>query len=72
MVNGVAHESKVGYTSLTKTIRKQIEKDIELLQTKQIDGTAWHFFKSPITGKQGPSKALQKALSDAGIDIVLH
>lgn len=44
LVNGVAHESKVGYASLTKTIRKQIEKDIELLQTKQIDGATWHFF----------------------------
>ena len=29
-------------------------------------------FKSPITGKQVPSKTLQKALHDADIDIVLH
>lgn len=33
LVGGVAHESKVGYTSLTSGIARQIAKDVELLST---------------------------------------
>jgi hypothetical protein len=33
LVNGVAHESKVGYTSLTQDTAKQIAKDMELAQS---------------------------------------
>jgi len=30
--SGIAHESKVGYVTLTKTIKKQIDKDYLLTQ----------------------------------------
>jgi filamentous hemagglutinin len=32
----------------------------------------WHFYRSPFTGRIGPSAALAQALLDAGITIVLH
>ena len=48
-VNGVAHESKVGYTTLTKDIEMQIAKDAELLANSEKTGVKevmWNFFKS--------------------------
>lgn len=69
----MAHESKVGYTSLTKKIiGKQIQKDALLLKKGIIKGSQWHFFRSPVTAKIGPTRPLQKALEDAGIRIVIH
>lgn len=72
LVSGIAHESKVGYTSLTKSISKQIAKDMELMATRQIEGSTWHFFESPVTGLRGPSAPLRAALEEAGIDILVH
>lgn len=71
-VNGIAHESKVGYTSLTRNIRRQIAKDIELIQTRQINGSTWHFFPSPVTGRGGPSQPLLKMLQQNGINYKIH
>ena len=68
----MAHESKVGYTSLTKFVSKQIQKDALLLKEGTIKGSQWHFFRSPVTAKIGPTRPLQKALEDAGIRIVIH
>jgi RHS repeat-associated protein len=67
LVNGVAHESKVGYTTLTRKVRKQIAKDAELLKTGKVKEVMWSFFESPVTGKAGASKPLQEALDKAGI-----
>ncbi len=72
LVDGIAHESKVGYTTLTRGISKQIAKDAELIATDQVRGVTWHFFQSPVTGFSGPSAPLRKALGDAGIGIVVH
>ena len=69
---GIAHESKVGYASLTKNIRSQIAKDAALIQSGQIKGAAWHFFKSPQTGKIGPSAPLREALENVGIKVIIH
>ena len=71
LVNGVAYESKVGYTTLTKDIQMQIAKDAELLANKAqtgVDKVVWTFFESPVTGKAGASKPLWKALKKAGIE----
>ncbi len=72
-VNGVAHESKVGYTTLTKDIKMQIAKDVELLNSKTsgVNKIVWNFFESPTTGKAGASKPLLKALEDAGIETTI-
>ena len=72
LVNGIAHESKVGYASLTKGIAGQIAKDAELMASGEIRGATWHFFRSSVTGKIGPSAPLRQALGDAGIGIVMH
>lgn len=72
-VDPIAHEAKTGGKTLTKFIRQQILKDTALLAEKGgADEVFWHFFKSPVTGKIGPSGPLRKALEDAGINIVLH
>ncbi|HEU4730906.1 MAG TPA: SpvB/TcaC N-terminal domain-containing protein [Kofleriaceae bacterium] len=72
LVNGIAHESKVGYTTLTPSVAKQIAKDAELMATGQIKGATWHFFESPVTKLGGPSGPLRQALEAAGIGIVVH
>jgi RHS repeat-associated protein len=69
---GVAHESKVGYTSLTKSIRRQILKDTELIASGDIKGAVWHFFKSSVTGKGGASQPLTNFLIENGIKIMNH
>jgi len=72
LVNGVANESKVGYQTLTQNLASQISKDIELIQSGQIQGATWHFLVSPVTGVGGPSGPLAAALRQAGIDIIIH
>jgi len=71
-VEGIAHESKVGYTVLTNSIKTQIAKDVELLRRGIVDQVVWHFFESPATGYGGPSQPLRNELIKAGIEIVEH
>ena len=70
--DGIAYESKVGYTSLTDFVKKQILKDAELIKTGQINGADWNFFRSAITGKIGASKQLLAFLRHYGIKFVIH
>ncbi|TPG35401.1 FG-GAP-like repeat-containing protein [Flavobacterium pectinovorum] len=72
LVEGVGNESKVGYTSLTKTISLQIAKDVELINTNQIKGATWYFFRSPVTGKIGASQPLLDALEKYGIKAIIN
>ena len=67
------HEAKTGYTSLTKFVYSQIQKDISLVNNNNtVQSSVWHFYTSPATGKSGASNPLQKALSAAGIKFLLH
>jgi hypothetical protein len=67
------HEAKTGYTSLTKFVHSQIQKDISLVKDNNtVQSSVWHFYTSPATGKSGASNPLQKALSAAGIKFLLH
>ena len=68
----IAHESKVGYTSLDATTALQVAKDAELLSRGMVNGITWNFYTSPVTGRVGASPSLLKALSDAGIKVVVH
>ncbi|WP_244192327.1 filamentous hemagglutinin N-terminal domain-containing protein [Pseudomonas rhodesiae] len=68
----IAHESKVGYTSLDANTALQVAKDAELLRRGLVNGVTWNFFRSPVTGRVGPAAALEKALSEAGIKIKVH
>lgn len=71
-VQGVAHESKVGYQSLTAGIKRQIAKDVDLVESGQLKSAVWHFFESPITGLKGPSKPLLQELERNGIRVIIH
>jgi hypothetical protein len=57
---GLAIESKVGRVSLSKSVKRQILKDLEILRdpTTPVSKLMWEFSKSPTTGKIGPTKAL--------------
>jgi len=57
---------------LTADIRSQIAKDVELIQTKQIQGATWHFFQSPATVVGGPSQPLLNMLQQSGINVIIH
>ncbi|MFD1460350.1 RHS repeat-associated core domain-containing protein [Paenibacillus farraposensis] len=72
MKDGIAHESKVGYTSLTSFVKKQIQKDAELIRTGDIEGAVWHFYKSGITGKVGATKPLLDMLDANGIKYIIE
>lgn len=72
LVEGIANESKVGYTSLTSSVKTQIAKDAELVATEQVKGAVWHFFKSPVTGKVGATKQLIKELEKNNIQYIIH
>ncbi|MCM3598096.1 DNRLRE domain-containing protein [Metabacillus idriensis] len=69
---GIAHESKVGYTTLTSRVKAQIKKDAELIRKKEIRGAKWHFFRSGITGKSGASQNLKNYLKKYGIQYQIH
>ncbi|HJV15999.1 MAG TPA: hypothetical protein VJ546_01195 [Bacillales bacterium] len=72
LANGIAYESKVGYTSLTSRVRTQILKDAELIKKGQINGAEWNFFRSADTGKIGASKQLLQFLKQNGIKYKIH
>lgn len=72
LVNGIANEAKVGYQSLTSEIRLQVLKDIELVNTQQVQGAIWNFYRSPVTGLIGPSKPLGNFLNANNIPYILH
>jgi hypothetical protein len=67
LAGGIGYESKVGRTSLTTSIQKQISKDVELINTSRIQASVWYFYRSPVTGKIGPSPSLASTLVSSGI-----
>jgi hypothetical protein len=64
---GIGIESKLGYTSLTASIRIQVQKDLELLELQRVGSTQWEFSASPVTGGIGPSGPLARYLDSVGI-----
>jgi hypothetical protein len=72
LVGGIANESKVGYQSLSSSMRTQVMKDVELMGTGKIDGAIWNFYRSPVTGKIGPSGPLGDLLNQNNIPFGLH
>ncbi len=72
LVNGIANEAKVGYQTLTPGMRLQVMKDVELIQTQQVQGAIWNFYRSPVTGKIGPSGPLGDLLNSNNIPFTLH
>lgn len=72
LVNGVAHESKVGYKALTRSIEKQIRSDAWAIEQGTLEGAHWHFFASGHTNKVGASKPLLDLLNERGIKYTIH
>lgn len=72
LVGGIANESKVGYTCLTKSTQLQIAENAELMVTGQVDAVVWHFFRSPVTGLAGPSQPLMEALVEEGMTVIVY
>ena len=72
LVDDVAMESKVGRVSRTSDIETQIAKDVELMKNQNtgVKTVEWHFSKSNVTGKIGPTPSIEEALRNAGIKIV--
>ena len=70
--NGVAHESKLGFVSMSPRISAQIAKDAELLAGSTVDDVAWHFYRSAATGRIGAAPSVLHALGKAGIRVVYH
>lgn len=71
--DGVAIESKVGRTSLTADVQRELARDVELLDQpgSRVHEVEWHFTRSPVTGEVGPTRPLQEALDKAGIKVVI-
>lgn len=65
--DGLAIESKVGYTSLSKTVQLQIAKDQMLIDNGDVSAAQWIFSRSAVTGRVGPSGPLAEALDKASI-----
>ena len=72
LAEGVARESKVGRVSMSPRLRSQILKDSELLRTRQIDAAEFQFFRSPVTGKVGPTPSVERLLQECGIGCVIN
>ena len=69
---GIIYEVKYGYVALSKFVQTEIERDIYLVQSGQVNSVEWHFFVSNVTGKGGPSGPLLEALLNAGIKVIFH
>lgn len=55
-------ESKVGYTSNTKRIKEQLEKDFDILRKNPNIKIYWAFSISSVTGKNGYSKQMEESI----------
>lgn len=72
LADGVAHEAKVGYVSLTDNIRKQIQADAHFVETGEIKRAQWHFYQSETTGLIGPSRQVLDLMDELGIKYTIH
>jgi hypothetical protein len=73
LAGGIAHESKVGFTTLTELVENQIAKDAWLIRNNpDIRGATWHFFRSAETGRIGAAPQVLQALDRNGIRYIIH
>lgn len=50
--------------------RRQIERDFELLVDGRVKKIDWMFYRSPVTGKVGPTGPLREYLDRRGIGVI--
>lgn len=72
LVDGVAHESKVGYKVWSEELAKQIRSDAYLIKTGQIEGAHWHFMASVYNNKVGADPKVLDLLDELGIPYTIH
>lgn len=72
LVDGIAHESKVGRVYLTPGIRRQIESDAYQVEIGAYTGAEWHFFPSAVTNTLGASTQVLDLLNAKGIGYTIH
>lgn len=71
-VDGVAHESKVGYTYWSQSIEREIRKDAWLVGSGEIESAHWHFFASGTSNTIGASPKVLDRLDAEGIAYTIH
>lgn len=71
-VDGIAHESKVGYKRWSEEIGKQIRSDAYLIENGDIEGAHWHFFASSYNKKLGADPKVLDLLDELGIPYTIH
>ena len=69
--NGIANGSKVGCTSLDAETKIQASQETGLLLSNPVNSVFCNFYAYLLTGK-GPSVDLLKALTNAGIKVIIH
>jgi hypothetical protein len=72
LVDGVAHESKVGRVAWSSFTQRQIRKDAWLISSGQIGGAHWHFVMSSASGSLGADPKVLDLLDEAGITYTIH
>lgn len=72
LLDGVAHESKVGFKYLTPEMERQIRSDAHLIEIGSIKGAHWHFLASAHTNKLGADKKVLDLLDELGIPYTIH
>lgn len=72
VVDGIAHESKVGFNDLDAGTRAQINSDAYLIETGVIRGAHWHFYPSAIADQVGANKNVLDLLEEKGIPFTIH
>lgn len=72
VVDGVAHEIKVGYVPWTTSVERQIRKDAWLVESGTVAGAHWHFLPSSYSNTVGADSRVLDALDAAGIPYTIH
>lgn len=72
VVDKVAMEAKNGYVKMSSRIRKQIEKDAELIRRGEVDAAEWHFFPSGRSDSIGADKEVLDLLDYYNITYTFH
>lgn len=71
-VDGVAHESKVGYVNFSESIANQIRSDAYLIKNGDIKGAHWHFLPSGQSDSLGAAPMILDLLEQNGIPYTIH
>lgn len=72
LVDGIAHESKVGRVYLTPSIERQIRSDAFLVSQGEIAGAQWHFMASSQSNTIGPTQPVLDLLNELNIPYTIH